>query len=138
MSYKKKVTGQIAIVTGAAEGIGEEIAKTLASEGASVVITDINLEEAKQVVLEIQKLGGSAHAVKADITQALEVEELITDVLDRWKKIDLLVNNVGGFKDFPSIVETTEEEWDRVVALNLKSVFLCSRAVVPSMMERKT
>ncbi len=137
MFGEKELSGQIAIVTGAAEGIGEEIAKTLASEGAKVVIADINLEGAKGVASEIQKMGGLAQAVKTDVTQAQEVDEMVRGVHEAWGRIDLLVNNVGGFQDFPSIVETTEEEWDRVVALNLKSVFLCSRAVVRNMLERK-
>jgi 3-oxoacyl-[acyl-carrier protein] reductase len=137
MEAKGKLFGSRAIVTGAAQGIGEAVARTLAREGASVAIGDINLEGGKRVASEIENLGGSALAIQVDVTRLEEVTEIVKRVLDRWGGIDILVNNAGGFDRFSSILDVTEDEWDRVMALNLKSAFLCSQAVAKHMMERK-
>ena len=137
MSNLKRLSGQVAIVTGSAGGIGEAIAKILAREGASVVIADINLQEAKRVTSEIEELGETSLAIQVDVTRFQEVAEMVGTVLDRWGAIDILVNNAGGFNKFSSILEITEDEWDQVVALNLKSVFLCCQAVAKNMMERR-
>lgn len=137
MSCHKKLSGELAIVTGAAGGLGKAIAKTLAREGASVAIADINLQEATRVESEIQKDGGSALAISVDVTQSHQVAGMVKQVLDRWGTIDILVNNAGGFNKFSPLFEIAEEEWDRVVAFNLKSVFLCCQAVAKHMMERQ-
>lgn len=137
MSGQGRLSGQVAVVTGAAGGLGETIAKTLAREGASVAVTDINMQDAKRVESEIRKGGGSALAIQCDVTQPSEVAKMVKAVLDRWDAIDILVNNAGGFKTFSPLLEITEDQWDRVVALNLKSVFLCCQAVSRHMMERR-
>jgi len=137
MSNHGKLSGQSAIVTGAAGGIGEVTAKTLAREGASVAIADINLEGAKRVASEIEGSGGSSLAIQADVTRSQEAAEMVKSVIDRWGAIDILVNNAGGFTKFSSILEITEDEWDEVIALNLKSVFICCQAVAKNMMERR-
>jgi len=137
MAKTKQLSGSKAIVTGAAQGIGEAIARVLAREGASVVLADINLEGAKGVASEIEKSGGTAWAFQVDVTRRQEVTGMVQQVLDRWGAVDILVNNAGGFFRFSSILEIPEEEWDRVMALNVKSTFLCSQAVAKQMMERK-
>jgi len=137
MSGQGRLSGQVAIVTGAAGGLGETIAKTLAREGASVGVTDINIRDAKRAESEILANGGSALAIECDVTRPSEVAKMVKEVQDRWGAIDILVNNAGGFTVFSSLLDITEEQWDRVVALNLKSVFLCCQAVARHMMERR-
>ena len=137
MATEKKLLGSRAIVTGAAQGIGEAIAKTLAREGASVGIADINIQGAKRVAYEIENMSGLALHIQVDATQLNQVAEMVRSVLEQWKTIDILVNNAGGFSKFFSILEITEAEWDQIIALNLKSVFLCTQVVVKHMMERR-
>ena len=137
MSNQKKLFGQSAIVTGAAGGIGEAIAKILAFEGASVAVTDINIHGAKRVESEIQQNGGLALAIQFDVTRSQEVTKMARQVLDRWGGIDILVNNAGGFNKLSPLLEIPEDEWDRIMAFNLKSVFLCCQAVAKNMMERQ-
>jgi NAD(P)-dependent dehydrogenase (short-subunit alcohol dehydrogenase family) len=137
MSNQKKLFGQSAIVTGAAGGIGEAIAKILAFEGASVAVTDINIHGAKRVESEIQQNGGLALAIQFDVTRSQEVTKMARQVLDRWGGIDILVNNAGGFNKLSPLLEIPEDEWDLVIAFNLKSVFLCCQALAKHMMERR-
>lgn len=137
MARTGKLSGSSAIVTAAGQGIGEAIAKTFAREGASVAVADINLAEAKRVGAEIEAAGGSALVIKADVTRAQEVDDMVKAALDRWGTVDILVNAAGGFHRFSPITEISEEEWDRVINVNLKTTFLCSKAVAKIMMERK-
>ncbi|OGA39089.1 MAG: hypothetical protein A3G24_14075 [Betaproteobacteria bacterium RIFCSPLOWO2_12_FULL_62_13] len=137
MAGTGKLSGSSAIVTAAGQGIGEAIAKTFAREGASVAVADINLAEAKRVGAEIEAAGGSALVIKADVTRAQEVDDMVKAALDRWGTVDILVNAAGGFHRFSPITEISEEEWDRVINVNLKTTFLCSKAVAKIMMERK-
>lgn len=132
-----RLAGETAIVTAAAQGIGEEVARTFAREGARVALADINGELAGRVAAEIEAAGGAALAVRCDATRADEVEQLVKKVLARWGTVDILVNGAGGFHRFAPITEISEEEWDRVITLNLKTTFLCTRAVARVMMERK-
>jgi 3-oxoacyl-[acyl-carrier protein] reductase len=96
----------------------------------AVFVADINLDGPKKIPFNIRKMGGTAQVIKLDVTKVQEVTEMVKDVLIQWGRVDILVNNVGGFNQFPSILETKEGEWDRVIDLNLKSVFLCCLAVV--------
>jgi 3-oxoacyl-[acyl-carrier protein] reductase len=137
METKKKFSGSKALVTGAARGIGKVIARTLAQEGASVAVADINSEGAKQLVFEIEKMGGMALAIRVDVTRPQEVSRMVRDILGQWGTLDILVNNAGGFDRINSITKISEDEWDQTIALNLKSTFLCSQAVAEHMMERK-
>jgi 3-oxoacyl-[acyl-carrier protein] reductase len=124
-------------VTAAGQGLGETIAKTLAREGASVAVVDINLPEVTRVGAEIEAAGGAALVLHADVTRSQEVDKMVKAVLDRWGTVDILVNAAGGFHRFAPITEIDEEEWDRVVNLNLKTAFLCTKAVARTMMEKK-
>ena len=135
-----KLEGKVAIVTGAASGIGRDIALSVVREGATVVIADINLEGANKVAGEIKDVGGTALAVKTDVSKSEEVNRMVKTVLDEFGVIDILVNNAGGSaREKRSLFcEITEELWDHIIAINLKGVFNCSRAVINHMMERRS
>lgn len=128
--------GKTALVTGGARGIGRAIAYALAREGASVVICDLNLEETEVVVLELRGQGVEALGVKADVSKADEVEALVKATLERFGRIDILVNNAGITRD-GLLVRMKDEDWDSVLAVNLKGAFNCTRAVLRPMLKQK-
>ena len=137
MAGTGKLSGATAIVTAAGQGLGEAIAKIFAREGASVAVVDINLPEAQRVGAEIEAAGGSALVLQADVTRSQEVTAMVKAVVDRWGTVDILVNGAGGFHRLAPITDISEEEWDRVINLNLKTAFLCTKAVAGIMMEKK-
>jgi 3-oxoacyl-[acyl-carrier protein] reductase len=132
-----RLSGSTAIVTGASEGIAEVIAKTLAREGASVALVSRKLAHTQRVSAEIEASGGTALALQADVTRAQDVRDMVKAVLDRWGRVDILVNGVGGFTGHGSIEDIAEEDWDHVITLNMKTAFLCAQAVATSMMEKR-
>jgi 3-oxoacyl-[acyl-carrier protein] reductase len=132
-----KLSGSIAIVTAAGQGIGEAIARTFAGAGAAVAVVDINLVEAKRVGAEIEAAGGTALVLQADVTRSKEVTAMVQAVLDRFGTVDILVNAAGGFHRLAPITDITDEEWERVIDLNLKTAFFCARSVTPIMAEKK-
>jgi len=134
---KNVLEGKIGIVTGAGSGIGEAIAKKLAQEGCYLVATDINETSLNRVVNEIQSLGYNAIGVKADVASKAEVELLVSTAIQKYGKIDLLVNNAGIYPASP-VTELKEEEWNRVIDVNLKGVFLCSQEVIKYMIKQKS
>jgi len=125
---------KIAIVTGAGRGIGRGIALALAKDGCNVVISDINQEDCAKVAAEVEALGVEALTVKCDVSQKNEVDNLVAETLKRFKKLDILVNNAGIFPFIP-FAKMTEADWDKVLNVNLKSVFLSSQAAAKSMPE---
>ncbi len=128
---------KVAIVTGSASGIGQGIAIRFAREGADVACCDLNLEGAQKTVQVIQSLGRKAIAVRLDVTQSKEVEEMAGQVHDRFGKIDILVNSAGIIKaNF--ITEVPESTWDAIIAVDLKGTFLCIREVVKYMIQQKS
>jgi 3-oxoacyl-[acyl-carrier protein] reductase len=127
------LSGQTAIVTGAATGIGEAIAHRLAGSGATIAIVDLDLEGAGRVAAAI---GGGAFAIRADITRSAEVQLVVETVLGRTGRIDILVNNAGIAGKAAPIWEQTDDDWDRTIAINLTAVFYFCRAVVPHMRGR--
>jgi len=131
-----RLKGKVAAVTGAGRGIGRAIALTLAREGAAVVVSDVDLETARQTAEEIRAGGGQAIAVKVDVTSRQDAAALTDKAIQSFGKLDILVNNAGMYPSAP-IVEITEEEWDLVMAVNLKGVFLCSQAAVKQMMAQR-
>ena len=137
MAAAGRFSGRTAIVTAAGQGIGEVVAKALAGEGASVAVVDINLPEAARVGAEIEAAAGSALVLQADVTHSAEVSKMVKAVLDRWGTVDILVNGAGGFHRFAPITDISEEEWDRVITLNMKTAFLCTQAVARIMIENK-
>jgi len=131
-----KLIGKVAIVTGSARGIGKVIAKSFASEGAAVVVTDILIEQAQQVVDEIRNQGGTAIAFKADVVNRADVHNLVKSTLENFKAVHILVNNAGITRHAP-FLELTEEDWDVVLDVDLKGVFNCTQAVLGHMMEQR-
>lgn len=132
------LSGRVAIITGGAKGIGRGIALKFAEEGCSVAIADISLKEAKNTLAEVNKRGREGLAIQCDVTNRQQVRQTVDKVIDKWGKIDILVNNAGGMTSAPLPIEDVSEElWDKVQDLNLKSVFLFSQAVVPHMKARK-
>ena len=127
---------QVAIVTGAGQGIGRAIALTLVREGATVVVNDIDLEKAEKVAEEIGAQGGQALPVQADVSKAKDVDILVKKTLDSYKRVDILVNNAGVAK-MTRLLELTEAEWDRTMNINIKGQFLCSKAVIAQMIKQK-
>lgn len=141
MSTSFDLTGKVTIITGASEGIGRGIAETLAGAGADVVISSRTQEKLDQAAAEIRAATGrQVLPVAADVTKAADVERLAARAKAEFGRIDVLVNNAGGnigrtFKRAP-LIEMTEHDWDECVNLNLKSVWLCSKAVAPVMMQQ--
>ena len=125
-------SGESVIVTGGVRGIGKGIAEGFAEAGALVYILGTNKERGKTAEESIDRLGGDVHFLRCDVTQADWVNETFERILSETGRIDVLVNNAGGWSKQQPFEETTEEEWDRIVALNMKSVFLCSKAAIPA------
>jgi len=126
MNLKDKV----AIVTGGKTGIGYATAARFAAEGAKVIVADI--QDANHEVLALRKIGADVHFIHVDITVEWHVAKLVEQALAAYGRVDVLVNNAG-IDLAKKITETTEAEWDRLMAVNLKGVFLCSKAVIPIM-----
>jgi NAD(P)-dependent dehydrogenase (short-subunit alcohol dehydrogenase family) len=137
VSQQGRLSGSVAIVTAAGQGLGEAISKMLAGAGASIALVDINLEEASRVCAEIEAAGGSVVVLPTDVTKSDAVNKMVDAVVQRWGTVDILVNAAGGFTKFAPITEIAEEEWDRVITLNLKSAFLCTKAVTKIMIEKR-
>jgi NAD(P)-dependent dehydrogenase (short-subunit alcohol dehydrogenase family) len=130
---------RIAIVTGSATGIGRGIALKFAGEGCSVVVADIKEKEARETAAEITRLGSRAFFVNCNVTDSLQINNMVNRTLSEFGQIDILVNNAGGVPGKVGLLkDITEELWDRVINVNLKSVFLCCRAVVPYMQQKKS
>lgn len=134
-----KLNGKVALVTGAGSqvGFGRAISLRLAQEGCQVIVADINLEGARKTAADIEALGRQALAVKADITQKAEVQDMVKQALARFKRIDILVNNAGGVFQGGPFLKQDEATWDKELALNLKGPLLCAQAVLPGMVENK-
>jgi NAD(P)-dependent dehydrogenase (short-subunit alcohol dehydrogenase family) len=129
--------GKVAIVTGAGQGLGQAMIMHMAREGASVVVNDINLESIQNVVNEINKEGGKAIGCKADVTKKSEVRDLMKTAVGKFGQIHILVNNAAARRVRNSFLEMTDEDWDVVLAADLKGVFNCIQAVAGYMMEQR-
>jgi len=133
MVQSMKLDGRVAIITGSSFGIGRGIALRFAEEGAKVVVNyRSNDARAEETIRMIQERGGTAIAIKADVSCPSEVDRMLAETLDSFAKIDILVNNAGIVTMAP-ILEMDEEEWDRVIDTDLKGVFLCTRDVAKEM-----
>jgi len=135
MRETMKLTGKVAIVTGAAQGIGKAIATKLAGEGATIVVSDVNIEKANQAATEIKNQGGTAIAFKADVANRADVQNLMKNTVENFKAIHILVNNAIIRRPAP-LLEMTEEDWDVVLDVGLKGVFNCIQAVASYMIEQ--
>jgi 3-oxoacyl-[acyl-carrier protein] reductase len=127
---------KVAIVTGAGRGIGRAIALKLAGVGATVVVSDILDKEAEAVAQEIRAAGGKSLAILADVSSSADVARLMQDTLDAYNRIDILVNNAGIARD-QILLRMSEEDWDRVLDVDLKSVFLCTKAALRYMLRAR-
>jgi 3-oxoacyl-[acyl-carrier protein] reductase len=128
---------RVAVVTGAGQGIGEAIAVRLATAGAHVAVVDLNLPLAEAVAERLRALGRRSVAVRCDVSQAADVTAMRDCVLREFGKIDILVNNAGIAGRNAPLVEVSEADWDQVMTVDVKSVFLCAKAVLPHMIERR-
>ena len=132
-----KLKGKVALVTGAAQGIGKAVALLLAQSGADVVVSDINLEKAEETAREIESTGVRAMAVKVDVANLGDVERTVAAILEEFGRIDILVNNAGITRD-KLILRMSEEDWDLVLDVNLKGTFNCTKAVVKHMAKQRS
>jgi 3-oxoacyl-[acyl-carrier protein] reductase len=131
------IKGQVALVTGAGRGIGRSISLELAQQGCHIALNDINEADLEKVKAEIVKYGVEAELYRCDVSSSAEVDSMVQAVTDRFKRIDVLVNNAGITRD-NLLVRMKEEDWDRVISINLKSVFNCTKAVTKLMMKQKS
>ncbi|MDH5686381.1 MAG: SDR family oxidoreductase [Candidatus Bathyarchaeota archaeon] len=132
-----KLKGKVALVTGAGRGIGKAAAILLAKEGANVVVNDVDLQSAKETAGDIRSIGCEALPVEADISDKTEVVRMVETVIKNFTKIDILVNNAGIFSSVP-LIDMTEDEWDKMMDVNLKGVFLCSQAAMKFMIKQRS
>ena len=132
-----ELTGKVALVTGGAQGIGKAIALLLASHGADVAVWDINLEKAQETASEIQGLGTRSLAMKVNVADYREVEQMVEAIVGQWGRIDILINNAGITRD-RLILRMTEEDWDAVLNVNLKGTFNCTKAAIRYMSKQKS
>jgi 3-oxoacyl-[acyl-carrier protein] reductase len=135
---EERLDGKVAIVTGSSRGIGKAIAERFAAEGAKVTVNWAGRErEAEAVVESIKKDGGDALSVGADVSSAADVRNLVNATVDHFGRVDILVNNAGVMIT-KSVTETTEDDWDRTIDINLKGAYLCSKEVAPIMLRQQS
>lgn len=128
-----KLKDRVAIVTGGAKGIGWGIVKILVQEGARVVVADWDKVKGEETVAEMRQAGGDAIFVHTDVSDEEQVKRMVQATLDRYGKIDILVNDAG-IGVYKALLDTSSEDWDRCMAVNLKGQFLCSKYVIPHML----
>lgn len=131
-----RIAGKVAIVTGAGRGIGAEIARVFAKEGASVVLAARTRTEIDRVAEEVRSLGQKALAVKMDLTVKAEITSMVQRSLEEFGRIDILVNNAGTIRP-AGFLEATEEDWDAIQDIDVKGLFLCTQAVAPHMIKQR-
>lgn len=128
-----RLSGRRALITGAAGGIAQETARHFAREGAHLLLTDLNSAALEPIVNELQKMGATVFAKGADLTKSSEVEDLILNGEKALGSLDILVTCAGGYTAYANFEEIEEDDWDRTIELNLKTVYLCCKFVIPSM-----
>ena len=131
------LNGKTALVTGAAQGIGRDIALGLAKDGADVAICDVNLEAAQTTAADIEAMGRKSLALKANVAASADVTAMIEQVVEKFGKIDVLVNNAGITRD-GLILRMKDEDWDLVLSINLKGAFLCTKTALKYMTKQRS
>lgn len=134
----KRLADKIAIVTGAASGLGKAIALLYAAEGAKVVAADINAEALSQLKKEITDAGGTITTLIANMAKGEDIDKMVTTTVDSYGTVDILVNNAGVMDDFSPVADVTDQLWDRVMAINLNGPFKAMRSVLKIMLEKKS
>jgi NAD(P)-dependent dehydrogenase (short-subunit alcohol dehydrogenase family) len=132
-----KLDGKTALVTGGGRGIGQAIALALAGEGCGVAVASRTQGEIELVVTEMENLGARGLAVQTDVSEPAEVNQMVEEILRAFGRIDILVNNAG-IAIFKPLLELTQEDWDRTMAVNLRGAFLCAQKVAEVMMEQRS
>lgn len=141
-----RLQGEVAIVTGAGKGIGKEIAMAIAREGGTVVAVARTQSDLDQTVKEIEEIGGTAISLSRDLTDSTQVQSMVDAVMEKFGKIDILINNAGGYpaeiynnisKQAIKIWDWSEEQWDQIIKTNLKIPFLCTNKVIPEMIKKR-
>lgn len=131
MAHYPELADRVALVTGAAQGIGAETARLFALQGSKVAIVDIDAENGGKVAAAITREGGTAQAFRCDITDATSVEQAISGIAGAYGGIDIVINCAGGYGRLATVEDMPIDEWDRTVALNLRSVFLICKMAIP-------
>ncbi len=132
-----RLGGKCAVITGGAGGIARASALAFAKEGAKIVLIDIDREAAEEIAREMRSMGAQSKAIAADITSSFEVDKVFSEAVEFMGGVDILINCVGGYKAHVNFEEISEKEWDRILGINLKSVFLCCKRVLPLMKGKK-
>ena len=135
-SANGNLDSKVAFVTGAASGIGRATALAFAREGANVVVADIDQRGNQDTVRMIEDLGGQAFAVNCDVTRSEDVQTALSRTVERFGRLDYAFNNAGAEQQPKPMADITEEEWDRIITVNLRSVFLCLNYEIPLMLQR--
>jgi NAD(P)-dependent dehydrogenase (short-subunit alcohol dehydrogenase family) len=129
-------TGKVAFVTGAANGIGRATALAFAREGASVVVADVSEQDNQETARLIEGAGGRALAIRCDVTRVVDVKAALDKTIETFGRLDAAFNNAGVEQAIAATADLTEEEWNRIVAINLSSVFLCMKYEIPLMLKQ--
>ncbi|MFC2122858.1 SDR family NAD(P)-dependent oxidoreductase [Bacteroidota bacterium] len=130
-----RLKDRVAVVTGAGSGIGREIARLFSREGARIAAVDCVVEAGEETVRQIRDGGGEAAFIEADVTQASDAERMVRQAMEQFGRLDILSNNAGVLGDIAPVGEATEENFDRVMSINVKGVFLCSKYAVLEMLK---
>ncbi|MBJ9984909.1 glucose 1-dehydrogenase [Acinetobacter sp. S40] len=131
-----RLENKVCIITGAASGMGESEALAFAQQGARLIIADLNLEQANQVAQQIVNAGGEAFAYQVNVTELEQLHHLIEFTVEKFGRIDVLLNNAGIFDKYTNSLDTSEELWDAMFEINVKAVFRLSNLVLPKMIEQ--
>ncbi|OGN01254.1 MAG: hypothetical protein A2651_00945 [Candidatus Yanofskybacteria bacterium RIFCSPHIGHO2_01_FULL_42_12] len=131
-----KLDGKVALITGSRRGMGKAHALVLAAQGAKIIVTDIDQKECLSVVEEIIQKGGQAACFKMDVSSRIEVDQVFSEAIKQFGRLDILVNNAGIFSPKPAL-ELTEEDWDKMIDINLKGQFLCAQRAAKEMAKNK-
>ncbi|OQB44185.1 MAG: Cyclopentanol dehydrogenase [Parcubacteria group bacterium ADurb.Bin159] len=130
-----RLENKVAVITGAGSGIGKAIALIFSREGAKVAVADISEEGGKETVKEIEKRGGKSIFIKTDVSKTEDIDNMVERCLEEFGRVDILVNNAGIYRTYV-LHEMPEEEWEKIININLKSVFLTSKKVIPEMLKQ--